>query len=74
MDLDDNLINEIASDVLSVLAARRFFELLDDRMCPADEKRLRLPCAATYAISTAVLMRSGFDRKRQSKPTLTEGI
>jgi hypothetical protein len=66
MDRDDNLINEITSDVLRALAGRRFFELLDDRMCPADEERLRLPCAGTYAISTAVLVGTGFDQEEIS--------
>lgn len=66
MDRDHNLISEITPDVLSVLAGKRFFELLDDQMCPANEERLRLPCRGTYAVSTAVLTGSGFDQEEIS--------
>lgn len=36
MDLDDDLIDSIAPDVLKVLANKRFFEALDDQLCPTD--------------------------------------
>jgi hypothetical protein len=62
MDRDDELINEIAPDVLGVLARKRFFEALDDQMCPADPAQPCLSCEGTYAISTAILMTSGFDQ------------
>jgi hypothetical protein len=63
MDRDQELINEIALDVLAVLARERFFEALDDRMCPADHAQSRVLCAGTFAISTAILLKSGFDQE-----------
>jgi hypothetical protein len=61
MDDDDELIGEIAPDVIKVLVSQRFFEALDDQMCPADLAQPRLRCAGTYAIATAILTKGGFD-------------
>lgn len=33
MDLDDELIDSIAPNVLKVLASKGFFEALDDQLC-----------------------------------------
>ncbi len=52
MDYHDELINEIAADVLTVLARRRFFEMLDDRMCPSDPNKPRVVCQGDLASTT----------------------
>jgi hypothetical protein len=58
---DAESINAIAPDVLQVLARRLFFQLLDDQMSPADGTEKRLRCDGTYAISTPLLERLGFE-------------
>jgi hypothetical protein len=61
MENDDELIDQIAADVLGALGNKRFFDSLDDRMCPVDPAQPRLSCEGTYAISTTILARCGFD-------------
>ena len=61
MERDEELIKAIAPDVLVVLRRERFFEILDDRMCPADPARLRAQCDGTYAMTTAILVKAGYD-------------
>ena len=58
--LSPDLINSIAPNVSKVRASRRFFEALDDQLCPADPAQLRLSCAGTYVIATEFLTRCGF--------------
>ena len=60
MDLDDELIDSIAPNVLQVLASKGFFEALDDQLCPADPAQSRSSCAGTYVISTGILALYGF--------------
>jgi hypothetical protein len=55
VDLDDDLINSIAPDVLKVLASKGFFEALDDQLCPLDPVQPRPSCEGAYAISTEIL-------------------
>jgi hypothetical protein len=61
MEPDNDLINSIAPNVLKVLASKRFFEALDDRLCPADPAQPRSSCEGTYATSTEILSLYGFD-------------
>jgi hypothetical protein len=61
MEHDAEIINAIAPDVLKVLARRRFIQVLDDQMCPTDGTEERLQCDGTYAISTPLLGRLGFE-------------
>jgi hypothetical protein len=61
MEYDAELIKAITPDVLTVLARKRFFQVLDDQMCPVDGTEQRLHCNGTYAISTIVLGQIGFD-------------
>lgn len=63
MDRDNELINQITPNVLQVLDSRRFFEALDDMICPADSARPRASCEETYSISTTILTRCGFEQK-----------
>lgn len=62
MDDDDELINKIAPDVLRALANKQFFETLDDQMCPADPAQPRLRCSGTFATSTEIVTKCGFDQ------------
>ena len=61
MENDDALIDQIAPDVLGALANKRFFDSLDDQMCPVDPAQPRLCWEGTYAISTTILARCGID-------------
>jgi hypothetical protein len=67
MDRGDELVNEIAPDVLAVLARRGSFEALDDQLCPADGAQPRVSCEGTYARSTAIRVTSGFDQETISE-------
>jgi hypothetical protein len=60
MDLDDDLIDSIAPDVLKVLASKGFFEALDDQLCPSDSAQPPLFCGGTFGISTEILSSYGF--------------
>ena len=66
MERDEELNNAIAPDVLVALRRERFFETLDDRMCPADPTRLRAPCDATYAMTTAILVKPHSTKRRSA--------
>jgi hypothetical protein len=61
MEYDAELINAITPDVLAVLARKRFFQALDDRMCPVDGVLQRFHCNGTHAISVIVLGQLGLD-------------
>jgi hypothetical protein len=63
MERDEELINAIAPDVLVALRRERFFESLDDRICPAGPARVGALCDGTYAITTAILVKAGFDEE-----------
>jgi hypothetical protein len=58
---DRDLIAAITPDVMKCLAKWKFFEALDDRLCPADESKVRERCAGNYAISEAILHALGRD-------------
>jgi hypothetical protein len=62
MDSDNELIDGIAPDVLKVLQAKRFFDVLDDQMCPKDSTLAGVLCQGTLAISTTTLITCGFDQ------------
>lgn len=57
----DDFIANITQDVLKVLAGKRFFETLDAQLCPVETSALRVVCDGTYAVSTAILSRLGFE-------------
>jgi hypothetical protein len=61
MESDDGFIEAIASDVLKALQRVRFFQALDDEMCPIDPAQPRALCQGSYATSTAILAGLGFD-------------
>jgi Protein of unknown function (DUF2695) len=61
MESDRGFIEAIASDVLEALRRVRFFEALDDQMCPTCPAQPRALCRGSYAISTTILTDRGFD-------------
>jgi hypothetical protein len=63
MNFDDNLIDQIAPDVLRTLDNKRFFHLLDDQMCPEDATVARVLCQGTLATSAATLITCEFDHE-----------
>jgi hypothetical protein len=58
---DDELADDIAPDVLAVLEQERFFERLDDRLCPSDPSQQREKCLGSYEIATGILHEIGID-------------
>ena len=54
-DPDDELIAVITADVMKCLVKWKFFELLDDRLCPKDESQPRATCSGTFDISKSIL-------------------
>jgi len=53
-------ICSISPDVIRVLMGRRFFELLDDRLCPVLKEAGREKCKSDFAASEIVLDSLGF--------------
>src|ERR1700682_608999 len=58
---DIELIADITRDVMKSLAGWKFFEKLDERLCPADQSTSRENCRGDYAISEAILRSLGRD-------------
>ena len=61
MGPDEELVNLIAADVMAVLAAQRFFEFLDDALCPLASNQSAAACDGTHSITTGILIDCGFD-------------
>ena len=57
----EEFIASITPDVMGCLAERRFFEELDNRLCPPEASSAREYCAGTYKISTSILASLGFN-------------
>jgi hypothetical protein len=58
---DEELVNSIAPNVLTILRREKFFERLDDRFCPVDTSREPERCQHSFEISKSVLCDLGFD-------------
>jgi len=63
---DPELIADITPDVMRCLAVWKFFEELDDRLCPADQSAAREERGGTFAISEAILRALGRDAEEFS--------
>lgn len=63
MNADNDFIDAIASDVLLALENKRFFQFLDDQMCPSDPRSPRVLCQGTLATSITTLTSCGFDEQ-----------
>jgi hypothetical protein len=59
--LDPELIAVITAHVMKYLAKWKFFEELDDRLCPADSSKSRERCGGNYAVAEAILSSLGRD-------------
>jgi hypothetical protein len=57
---DEELIDAIAPDVMKCLNGARFFQLLDDVMCPRHPTRARAPCWGDYRNARPILLNRGF--------------
>jgi len=60
---DGDYIASIAQYVLKNLANCKFFEALDDRLCPADSSKSREGCCGNYDISETILRLHGFNEE-----------
>jgi hypothetical protein len=57
---DEEVIDEITPDVMKCLNGARFFELLDDVMCPQQPVRQRAQCWGDNRNSRPILLNQGF--------------
>ena len=57
---DEELIDSITPDVMKCLKGARFFELLDDAMCPDDAGRQRAQCWGDFRNSRPILLNRDF--------------
>src|SRR5262245_43814325 len=58
---DEEFVAAIATDIMKCLVEGRFFEKLDDRLCPADRSTVREQCGGNYSVSDSILRWQGFD-------------
>jgi hypothetical protein len=63
MEPDADFIGHISGDVLKLLGGRRFFDFLDDRLCPDVHQQKPCPCVGDYTQTTLVLAGMGFDHQ-----------
>jgi uncharacterized protein DUF2695 len=57
---DEELIDSITSDVMKCLSGARFFEALDDVMCPQQAGCKRAQCWGDFRNSRPILVQRGF--------------
>jgi hypothetical protein len=57
---DEELIAEIAPDVMKCVQAARVFEALDDLFCPKDPAQPRAQCHGDYRHTRPILLSRGF--------------
>lgn len=57
---DSELIEDISPDVVRCLLGARFFEALDDGLCPRDPSQARLECHGDYRHARPILLARGF--------------
>jgi hypothetical protein len=57
---DEELIADVTPDVMKCVSATRFFEALDDEMCPPDGSAARAICWGDYRASRPILLGRGF--------------
>jgi len=58
---DEEFIASIAQDVLGYLSSVRFFEALDDRLCPANKEIVAATCFGDFRNSKSALRQCGVD-------------
>jgi hypothetical protein len=57
---DEELIDAITPDVIKCLKGARFFEMLDDVLCPQQSGQQRARCWGDYRNSRPILLKQGF--------------
>lgn len=57
---DEDLIDSITPAVMKCLVQSRFFDLLDDAICPQDSQQERVRCCGDFRQSRPLLLRRGF--------------
>ena len=60
-DQDTALIAAITPDVMACLGRSKFFEMLDDRLCPADKSIPPERCRGAFEVSELILRSQGYD-------------
>ena len=63
MNSDNDFIKDITPYVLKTLENKKFFEALDDQMCPKEPMSGRVLCEGTLSTSTSTLSGCGFDEQ-----------
>jgi hypothetical protein len=58
---EEDYVASITPDVMAVLAARGFFDALDEALCPTDAKP-PVTCRTNYENSERILIELGFER------------
>jgi Protein of unknown function (DUF2695) len=61
-DSDDELISSIASDVMTCLTQRSYFEKLDELLSPEDNSTPTEKCDGSFRLSKTILLASGFEQ------------
>jgi hypothetical protein len=56
---DDDLTASIAPDIMGYLSSRRFFEELDNQLCPTDSSNERQYCGGNLEVSKSILRSLG---------------
>ena len=65
-EADEELIESITPNVMACLVDCRYFEELDNRLCPADKSRPREHCHGNFDISESILRKHDFDNEALS--------
>jgi hypothetical protein len=65
-DQDAALTAAITPDVMACLAKSRFFEELDNRLCPTDKSISPKRCRGTFEVSELILRSQGFDEAERT--------
>jgi hypothetical protein len=61
---EEDLIESITPNVIRCLVGSRFFELLDDAMCPQEAGRERAQCWGDFRHSRPILLNQGIEEDR----------
>ena len=60
---DEELVTDIAPNVLAVLGRDGFFERLDDRFCPTGRSPVRERCRGSFEVSIGIIRDIGIDEE-----------
>jgi hypothetical protein len=63
MSDDEQLIQSITPDVMTVLRREHVFELLDDFLCPSSSSLIATRCDGTHKLIRQILLKRHFDNE-----------